>query len=241
MSKKKKMLLTSLSTCGVFFGLGEFGLSVYGSCLLARSFAYSLHFSPRFAHSTSDQWPTRTTTLNRRTQNTSTCTQLCEILCTDCQNMLVLIYRCIALLKLLYRWQPQLWKLWTFSRIHIDSEEFWPWCISLGLWFYASPEFWKLENTIRKLDTFPPSGEGEKTFAPLGPLGRAMSSDWGQLFLTVSSPLHPRTQLCFLISAMPKPIIQAGLRRCLKISGDYSSSGQTYWNFHLFYLSCTPM
>jgi hypothetical protein len=38
MSKKvMNMLLTLLFICVAFFGLGQFGLSVYGSCFLPRT------------------------------------------------------------------------------------------------------------------------------------------------------------------------------------------------------------
>jgi hypothetical protein len=39
--KMMSMLLTFLSTCLAFFGLGECGLSVYGSCFLPRTHVYS--------------------------------------------------------------------------------------------------------------------------------------------------------------------------------------------------------
>jgi hypothetical protein len=127
------MLLTLLSTCLAFLRSAlkrachsntpvRLMLSSLNACLIIAS--YSVALFPRFAQNfcTSLSNPVRNriktnTRLQIKRQNINTSIQLRETLYTDSQKMLVLIiYRCIALLKLLYRWQHPPRTLWKRSR-----------------------------------------------------------------------------------------------------------------------------
>jgi hypothetical protein len=108
--KMMSMLLTLIFNCLAFFGLGEFGLSMYGSCSLPRTLVYLLprslsHFSEictKFdAHLLLLCGPfaqlhqAKCTTPNGA-QKTSAPTQVFETLHSDSQDMLVLSFTVVS-------------------------------------------------------------------------------------------------------------------------------------------------
>jgi hypothetical protein len=132
-SKKiMSMLLTLLFTCFAFFSVS---VSLDFPCMAHAFFTERLsklcqgvrRFPPpppqdlhtvlccSFVRSIMKLHQARYTTPNKRTYKISMSTQLHEILYTDSQDIL---YCCIALLQLLYRWQHQSLKLWRTPHIN---------------------------------------------------------------------------------------------------------------------------